>query len=223
MTEMIRDLPLDDRPRERLLMHGAETLSDSELIAVLLGSGSRGKSALQLAREVVRDGMSTLRHRELNDLASLAGMGPAKAARIGAAVELARRFLNDEPDDRPPFDADFLAQKLVGVFSFPQEHLGGAFLDSRHCVINHHDRIFVGTIDKALVSTREVIRLAMVENAVAIALYHNHPSGNPAPSQEDVTFTAKMKQSLALCDIQLVDHLIIGTHRYCSMKRAGFM
>lgn len=223
MTELIRDLPLDDRPRERLLMHGAQTLSDSELLAVLLGCGSRGKSALQLSRELLRDGMSALRNRELGDLASIAGMGPAKAARIGATLELARRFLNDEPDDRPQFDVDFLAQRLVGVFCFPQEHLGGAFLDSRHCVINHHDRIFVGTIDKAVVSTREVIRLAMVENAAAVALYHNHPSGNPTPSKEDLAFTARMKESLGLCDIQLVDHVIIGAHRYCSMARMGVM
>jgi DNA repair protein RadC len=221
MTELIRDLPLDDRPRERLLMHGPQTLSDSELVAVLLGSGSRGKNALQLARELVRDGMSALRRRALNDLASVNGMGPAKAARIGAAVEIARRFLNDEPDDRPPFDADLLAQKLVGVYSFPQEQLGAAFLDSRHCIINHHERIFVGTLNKALVSTREVIRLAMVENAAAVALYHNHPSGNPAPSAEDFAYTAKMKESLGLCDLELVDHLIIGAHRYCSMKRVG--
>jgi DNA repair protein RadC len=223
MTEMIRDLPLADRPRERMLMHGPTTLSDSELLAVLLGSGSRGKNALQLARELLgQEGMSALRRRPLADLSTVAGMGPAKAARIGATIELARRFLNDEPDDRPAFDADLLA-RLVGTFAFPQEHLGAAFLDSRHCIINHHEKIFVGTLDQALVSTREVIRLAMVENAAAVALYHNHPSGNPAPSAEDLTFTAKMKESLGLCDIALVDHLIIGAHRYCSMKRAGAM
>lgn len=221
MTESIRDLPLDDRPRERMLMHGAETLSDSELLAVLLGSGSHGRNALQVARELVKDGMSTLRRRHLKDLTTVAGMGPAKAARIGAAVEIARRFHNEEPDERPAFDSDMFAQKLVGNYSFPQEHLGGAFLDSRHCIINHHERIFVGTINQALVSTREVIRLALVENATAVALYHNHPSGNPAPSKEDLAFTAKMKESLRLCDIELVDHLIIGEHRYCSMKRAG--
>jgi DNA repair protein RadC len=220
-TDVIRDLPTDERPRERLLMHGPQTLSDSELVAILLGSGFRGKNAIQLARELLADGMSGLRRRELSDLAEVRGMGPAKAARIGAVMEIARRLLSGEPDDPTPFDSDVLARRLVGTFSHhAQERLGVAFLDSRHHVIKHRE-VFVGSLGHALVSTRDVIRYAMLDNAAAVALYHNHPSGNPAPSQEDLTFTAKMKESLSLCDIELVEHLIIGAHRYCSMKQTG--
>lgn len=223
MTDVIRDLPSDDRPRERLLLHGPQSLSDAELVAILLGSGRRGKNAIQLGRELLMDGMSGLRRRELSDLTEVSGMGPAKAARIGAAMEIARRLLNGEPDEPPVFDSDHLARRLVGTYSHhAQERLGAAFLDSRHRVVKHRE-IFVGSLSHALVSTRDVIRFAMLENAAAVALYHNHPSGNPAPSPEDLTFTAKMKQSLSLCDIELVEHLIIGSHRYCSLKQTGHL
>lgn len=223
MTEVIRDLPSDDRPRERLLMHGPQTLSDAELVAILLGCGLRGKNAIQLARDLLDEGMSGLRRRDLSDLAEVAGMGPAKAARIGAAMEIARRLVSGEPDDPPAFDSDYLARRLVGTYSHhAQERLGAAFLDSRHRIIKHRE-VFVGSLSHALVSTRDVIRFAMMDNAAAVALYHNHPSGNPAPSEEDLTFTAKMRESLSLCDIELVEHLIIGSHRYCSMKRTGHL
>ena len=204
-------------------MHGPQTLSDSELLAILLGSGLPGKNAIQLARELLANGMSGLLRRELSDLVDLPGMGPAKAARIGAAVELARRFVNGEPDDPPQFDSDAFARKLVGTYSHhAQERLGAAFLDSRHRIISDRP-IFIGSISNALVSTRDVIRFAMLDNAAAVALYHNHPSGNPTPSEEDLKFTKKMKESLELCDLQLVEHLIIGTHRYCSLQRSGHL
>lgn len=221
MTDMIRDMPVNDRPRERLLTVGPQSLADSELIAVLIGSGVQGRNAIELARDLLVNGMSGLRRRELQDLADQPGIGPAKAARIGAAMELARRFINGEPDDPQQFDSDVIAQKLVGTYAHhAQERLGAMFLDARHRVISDRP-VFIGSISNALVSTREVIRFAVLDNAAAVALYHNHPSGNPSPSDEDIRFTKKMKESLALCDLELIEHLIIGTHRYCSMKRAG--
>ncbi len=221
MTDVIADLPPDDRPRERLLSHGAETLSDAELVAILLGSGVHGKNAIQLARELLGDGMSALRARETRYLAGLHGVGVAKASRIAAAFEISRRLASGEPEEPPPFDAPTFGSRLVGTIGHhPQERLGAAFLDSRHRILGQRE-IFVGTINSALVSTRDIIRFALLERACAIVVYHNHPSGNPSPSADDLAFTQKLRQSLTLVDVELVDHLIVGAHRWFSMKERG--
>ena len=221
MTEVIADLPIDDRPRERLLTHGADTLSDAELIAILLGSGVRGKNAIQLAREMLQDGMTSLRRRDPATIAKLAGVGPAKASRIAAAFEVARRLSSAEPDSLPTFDPDVFGRALVTSYAHHvQERLGAAFLDSRQRVLRQRE-IYVGTINHAAVSTRDVIRFALQENACAIVLYHNHPSGDPAPSAEDLMFTRKMSESLRLCDIELADHIVVGAHRFYSMRQRG--
>lgn len=221
MSEVIADLPIDDRPRERLFNHGPETLSDAELIAILLGSGMHGKNAIQLAREMLHDGMSSLRRREPGSLARLAGVGPAKASRIAAAFEVARRLSASEPDSLPTFDIDVFGRALVTNYAHHvQERLGAAFLDSRQRIVRQRE-IFVGTINHAAVSTRDVVRCALEENACAVVLYHNHPSGDPSPSAEDLMFTRKMVESLRLCDIELADHIVIGTHRFYSMRQKG--
>jgi DNA repair protein RadC len=155
-------------------------------------------------------------------------MGPAKAARLMAAFELARRFAeqqNGENEKPKPlaYDADALGRSLMVRFApNMQERVGGVFLDSRHRIL-HQRVIFAGTIDHALVSTREIIRLALHENAVGVVLYHNHPSGDPTPSLEDVKFTEKLRDSLKLCDISLVDHMIVSTSRYLSMRDRGLL
>lgn len=222
MTDVIRDLPRDERPRERLLQHGAQTLSDAELIAVILGTGAPGKNAIQLARELLMGGVHTLRRRDLSSLGSIRGVGPAKVARVRAAVELARRLSSDEPDPgKDLFDASVLGQRLVAGYGHEtQERLGAALLDTRHRVLKQRE-IFIGTNDKTLVSTREIIRFALIEHAKGVVVYHNHPSGDPTPSNEDLTFTKKLKNSLDLCDVDLVDHLVIGAHRYHSMRERG--
>lgn len=223
MREVIADLPLDDRPRERLLAHGAETLSDAELIAVLLGSGLPGKNAIQLAREILREGMSGLRRREPAEIARLNGIGPAKASRIAAAFEVARRLSSAEPDSLPAYDPEVFGRALITEYAHHvQERLGAAFLDSRERLLRQRE-IYVGTINHAAVSTRDVIRHALAENACAVVLYHNHPSGDPTPSAEDLLFTRKMTESLRLCDIELADHIVIGAHRYYSMRQRGQM
>jgi DNA repair protein RadC len=223
MTDVIRDLPRDDRPRERLLMHGPETLSNSELVAILLGSGVPGKNAIQLARELLSEGMARLRDRDVKHLESIAGIGPAKIARIAAAFEISRRVITGEPDEPPAYDAAVLGRSLISTLAHQrQERLGALFLDSRHRILKQRE-IYVGTMNNALVSTREIIEYALTHYATAIVAYHNHPSGNPAASDDDITFTRKLRESLALIDIDLVDHLIIGAHRYHSMKLRGEM
>jgi DNA repair protein RadC len=221
MTDVIRDLPRDDRPRERLLMHGAETLSDAELVAILIGSGLPGKNAIQLARELLSGGMSRLRSRDVKFLETIDGVGPAKIARISAAFEISRRIVTGQPEDPPEYEASSLGRTLIGKHAHQrQERFGAVFLDSRHRILKQRE-IFVGTVNNTLVSTREIIACALAQNATAIVAYHNHPSGNPEASADDITFTKKLSASLALVDIELVDHLIIGAHRYSSMKQRG--
>ena len=223
MTDVIRDLPRDDRPRERLLAHGAETLSDAELVAILLGSGVPGKNAIQLARELLREGMSGLRRTDTKRLEKFAGVGPAKIARISAAFEISRRILNGVPDEPPAYDLGMLGRMLVGSFArVRQERLGATFLDARRRVLKQRE-IYIGTINTALVSTREIITEALMGNAAAVVIWHNHPSGSPAPSDDDIAFTKKLKYSLSTCDIELVDHLIIGAHGYYSMFERGLL
>lgn len=221
MTELIADLPVDDRPRERLLTHGAETLSDAELVAILLGSGVRGKNAIQLARELLANGLSSLRRCETSYLASINGIGPAKAARLAAALEMSRRIDSGRPDEPPVYEPRILGPQLVTRYSHhTQERLGAAFLDSRGRILQQRD-IFVGTINNAFVSTRDIIRYALLDCACGVVVFHNHPSGNPAPSAEDIHFTKKLQQSLELVDMELVDHVIVGEKRYFSMKERG--
>lgn len=221
MTDIIRDLPVDERPRERMLRHGASTLSNAELLAVLLGSGVRGKNAIQLGRELLKDGFSALRKRDLRELDKIPGIGLAKLTRIFAAIELSERMFSEIPDEPPPYDLDILGRALVTQYARErQERLGAVLLDSRARVLKQQE-IYVGTIDNALVSTRDIITFTLLEYATGVVLYHNHPSGSPIPSEDDMTFTNKLNECLAKCDIDLVDHLIIGAHGFYSMKERG--
>ena len=223
MTDVIRDLPRGDRPRERMMMHGAATLSDAELLAVILGSGVPGQNAIELARHLLADGIRNLRRRELANLADVRGVGPAKAARIAAVFEMSRRMSSEQPEDPPAFDVNVLGRKLVSGYGHQtQERLGAAFLDSRHRIRRQRE-IYVGTMNNALVSTRDIIRFTLLERATAVVIYHNHPSGDPSPSDEDIAFTRKLTDSLSMIDIELVDHLVIGSHRFVSMMRGGYL
>jgi DNA repair protein RadC len=223
MHELIADLPLDDRPRERMLKHGAETLSDAELLAVLLGSGLRGKNAIQLARELLDDGFASLARCDAEQLAKRNGIGEAKATRVVAAFEIARRLVEFRTSGPSDFDAELFGRNLViRTARLNQERLGALLLDSRRRIIR--DRmLYVGTINRAIVSTREVIRQTLDANAVGVVLYHNHPSGDPTPSGEDNTYTRRTRESLKLMDIELVDHIIAGAHSFVSMKGKGLL
>jgi DNA repair protein RadC len=222
VTDVIRDLPRDDRPRERMFEHGEKTLSDAELVALIIGTGAHGKNAIQLARELLAGGVGTLKRRDLTALSAIHGMGPAKTARIRAAVELSNRMNEEVPAVVPDkFDMDTLGAKLVTTHAREtQERLGAALLDARNRVTKQRE-IFIGTNNRTLVSTREIIRFALIEHANGVVIYHNHPSGDPTPSDEDLEFTKKLHHSLWSCDLQLVDHLVIGAHGYSSMRQRG--
>lgn len=218
MTQVICDLPRDDRPREKMQMHGPHMLSNAELLALFIGCGRRGKNAIDIARELLGEGMSRLAAREFTALAAISGIGPAKACRILAAFEFARRVASGEPEEPPDFDTHSVGAKLVTKYGrLHQERLGAIVLDSRHRILRQRE-IFIGTINNALVSTGDILKFALLENGAAVVVYHNHPSGSSVPSAEDESFTKKLKYSLGMADIELVDHLIIGAHGYFSMK-----
>ncbi|HVG25534.1 MAG TPA: DNA repair protein RadC, partial [Thermoanaerobaculia bacterium] len=204
--------------------HGAPTLSDADLLAVILGTGLRGKNAIHLAHEILGGPAQNLRNRDLKTLLAAPGLGPAKVARIAAAIELGRRFVNAPPEPQPPlFDTWAFGAELVRTHGrHQQERFGIALLDARHRIRDQRE-IFIGTMDKTLVSARDVIRLACVENAKGIVLFHNHPSGDPTPSEQDITFTRQLRETIEKVDIDFVDHLIIGIHRFTSMKEMGLL
>lgn len=218
---LMRDIPESCRPRERLLKNGVKSLSDVELLAVILGTGAPGKNVLQLARDLLREGgWSGLRKRDLTTMRNEIGIGDAKAARIAAVFELTYR-ITLEVQEKERFDASQLGPKLIsGYGHFPQEHLGAVLLDSRHR-LGRQREIFVGTLSRAAVSPGEILRFALSDHASAIVLFHNHPSGDPTPSQDDIAMTHKLRDSLKLLDIELVDHLVVSEHRYMSMKQAS--
>lgn len=220
--ELIADLPLDERPRERMKLHGATTLSDAELLAILIGSGTRGRSSIQLARALLEDGLPALARRDWPAGRPASGIGPAKASRIAAALEIGRRLAALGDGDRDPIrDAASIARPLIARYShYMQERLGALFLDSKNRIIRERE-IYVGTLNATTVSTRDVLRLALEENAAGIVAFHNHPSGDPSPSAEDIAFTRKLNDAARLFGVELVDHLIIGANRFVSLRSRG--
>jgi DNA repair protein RadC len=222
----IRDWPDGERPREKLLERGAQLLSDAELLAVLLGSGTRGQSAVELARTLIGQ-FGTLRNLLTADARrSLAqsGIGPARYATLQAAVELARRHFREalrlgptlaEPDATRNFLIAQLRDRPYEVFCC-------LFLDSRHRLIAFEE-LFRGTIDRAGVHPREVLRQVLLHNAAAVMFAHNHPSGILEPSQADELITRRLKEALALMDVRVLDHFIIGDGVCYSFTEAGLL
>ena len=222
MTELINDLPMEERPRERLLQHGPQSLSDAELVAILLGSGTRGKSAVSVARDLVRDGLRELTRREWGEGARVPGLGSAKWARISAALEIGRRVAAQLDGPREPVrDAESIARPLIARYSHHvQERLGAVFLDSKNRIIRERE-IYIGTLNSTTVSTRDILRYALQENAASVIIFHNHPSGDPSPSAEDLVFTRKAVEACKLMGVEVLDHLILGANRYVSLKQRG--
>jgi DNA repair protein RadC len=221
---LIGDLPLDERPRERLIKHGPQTLSDAELVAILLGSGTRGRSAISVARELLSDGLRDLSRREWGHGARVNGVGLGKWARIAAALEIGRRIAAHLDGERDPIrDPESIARPLIARYShYVQERLGAVYLDSKNRVIRERE-IYVGTLNSTTVSTRDVLRYALHDNAASIVVFHNHPSGDPAPSAEDLVFTRKLVEAGRLLGVDILDHLILGANRYVSLKQRGAM
>lgn len=209
---LLRELPADDRPRERLLEHGARALSDSEVVAVLLGTGTRGVSALDLARRLLGHvgGLEGLRACGAEDL-EVPGVGPAKRCAVLAACELAVRLARSslphrEPLSRPAAAARYLDLRYGRV---DQEVMGALFLDTRHRLIREEE-VFRGTLGRAAVEPRPILKRGLLLGAAAFLLFHTHPSGDPSPSAEDLAFTRRLRDAGELVGISLLDHLVLG-------------
>jgi DNA repair protein RadC len=220
----MKELSPDDRPREKLQRHGVAALGDNELVALVLGSGSRHADALGVANELLRlrGGLHGLARSTWNDLEAVAGVGLAKAAQLLAAVEMGRRTLAHAPGARiqlrTPHDA--AAYLLPAFGSRPVEQFGLVLLDSKHRVLRT-SIIAIGTLNSTIVEPRDVFREAIVGGAAAVVVFHNHPSGDPSPSPDDMNLTERLRATGALVGIALVDHLVLGDARYCSFKEIG--
>lgn len=222
----IRDWPDNERPREKLLAHGPAVLSDAELLAIFLSSGRQGADAVACARNLLqRHGpLRTLLELGSKQLLALPGIGPARACALLAALELGHRHLaadlqRGEAMTDPHAAGRYFAQRLRGL---PHEVFAVLFLDTRHRAIAFEE-MFRGTIDGAEVHPREVVRRALGHNAAALIVGHNHPSGNGEPSAADRAITARLKQSLALVDIRLLDHFVIGDGSPVSLAARGWV
>jgi DNA repair protein RadC len=220
----IRDWPADERPRERLLEKGAAALSDAELLAILLRTGTSGRSAVDVARQVLDDfrSLRKLIAADRKRFCSVPGLGLARYAELQAAIEISRRQLAESLKAGPLLASpratrDFLTAKLRDL---EHEVFCCLYLDKRHRLV-HFEEMFRGTIDGASVHPREVVKHALQRNAAAVIVAHNHPSGVAEPSQADELITQRIKEALALVDIRLLDHIIVGDGVSVSLAERG--
>ena len=220
----IADLPVDERPRERMARGGAVALSDAELVALLIEPGRKGKSSLDIAREVVADGLLVLARQEWIPGKAVGSLGASRVARIGAALELGRRIAvlsvtSSEPIRQP----EIAARRLMATYGHrSQETFGALYLDARHRIISERE-IFIGTLTAASVSPRDVFRFAFNDHAAAAIVFHNHPSGDPSPSPHDLAFTTKLASIGGVLGVEVLDHLIVTSSSFVSLKQRNLM
>lgn len=224
---LLKDLPEDARPREKLLARGAAALSDAELLALLLRTGLPGKNALQLGQELLETfgGVAGLLHTTADDLKRIKGLGgTAKRAEIVAVLELARRALSAQLKEQPLFATpqavrDYLQLQLG---SRPHEIFAVLFLDSQHRLIALEE-LFRGTLTQTSVYPREVVVRALALHAGSVVLAHNHPSGEPRPSRADEALTQTLKAALSLVDVRVLDHFVVTGTQAVSMAELGLL
>ncbi|MGI6611257.1 MAG: RadC family protein [Limnochordia bacterium] len=217
-------MPRVERPRERLLAHGPQALSSRELLALVLNTGIAERSSLDLADEMLvrwRD-LRKLADASVEEIAQIRGVGPAKAVRLLAALELGRRLLLQTGEQRPQIRcaADVAALSLAKMRDLPREEFVAFLLDTKHRVIEAKT-ISVGHLSASLVHPRELFREGVRRSAAAMILAHNHPSGDPEPSNEDVRLTHRLQQAGKLLGITVLDHVVIGDNRYVSLRERG--
>ncbi len=223
----LRELPRAERPRERLRTHGAHALSASELLAILIGTGGSGRSALAVAHDVFAHGHGSLRHLAALPVASLMtvhGLGEARAVGIHAALELGKRLAAEQRTEGIPLRAprDVWEAFAPRLEDLPVEEFHVAVLDAQHR-LERDLTITRGILNASLVHAREVFREAIAERAAAIVLIHNHPSGDPTPSPDDRKITTQLVEAGRLLDIPVLDHVIIGRGRFVSFSESGLL
>jgi DNA repair protein RadC len=223
---MIRDYPTDERPRERMVQSGAASLSNQELLAIILRTGTKSESVLQLSNRVLTtfEGLRLLKEASLEEITDINGIGLAKAVQIMAAVEIGRRIANLEYDDRysirsPEDGANYVMNDMRFL---SQEHFVCLYLNTKNQVL-HKQTIFIGSLNASIVHPREVFKEAFRRSAASIICIHNHPSGDPTPSREDIEVTKRLAECGKIIGIDVLDHLIIGEKKYVSLKEKGYL
>ncbi len=223
-TYRITDLHESERPRERLASLGSQVLSSAELLAILLRVGVRGENAVQVGQRLLHKfgGLGGLHRAPFEELVHQHGIGEAKAAQIKAAIELGRRLTLESPEERPIINgpADAAALVRYEMSALEQEHLRVLLLDTRNHVLDIVE-VYRGSVNMSQIRVGEVFKAAIRRNATAVIVVHNHPSGDPTPSPDDVAVTRALAQAGKLVDVEVLDHLIIGTGRYVSMRERG--
>ena len=223
----IHDIPSGERPRERLRDKGAPYLSNPELIAILLRDGMRGENVLDMSRRLLVefDGLDGLSKTTLEEFCAVRGIGEAKACQLLAALELGKRVASVTPKARPIITCAEDVRNVVGaeMVGLEQEQLRTLLLNNKHEVLGV-DTIYQGTVNSAAIRVAEILRPAIRRNCPAIVIVHNHPSGDPNPSPEDILVTRRARQSAEMMDIELLDHIVVGRRGVVSMrsKQLGF-
>jgi DNA repair protein RadC len=222
----IKELPNEERPRERCMRSGPASLSTTELLAILLRTGTRGKNALDLARDLLSrcGSLRGLASRSPSEVQSVAGLGPARAAQVSAALELARRFSEEEVLQAETLGGAEEAYRFLRprLRDLPHEVFAVIFLNQKHGVLSYRE-LFRGSVCASSVHPREVVKEVLKENAAAVILAHNHPSGHVSPSPDDLRLTENLGALLKHIDVRVVDHLIVGGNGYFSFAREGLL
>ena len=221
----VKSLPADERPRERLLKAGAGALSDGELLAIILRTGLVGEMVTELANDLLVQygGFWGLHGATVEQLSRRRGLKGAKVAQLKAALEIGRRMREAAPDERPQVGSPDDAYRLLqfGMAALEQEEMWVILLDTRNRVIGRPRPIYRGSLNSTQVRVADLFREAVRENAASIVIAHNHPSGDPTPSPEDVRVTRDVVQAGKLLDVELLDHLVIGRRGFVSLKQRG--
>lgn len=223
----IKDIPQNERPKEKLLTYGAETLSNSELLALILRTGIQGENVLQLSDRLISEleGLDGILSASFKDITSIKGIKEGKASQILALSELFRRFrtLKAMKKDVKITSPKDLADLLMGEMNeLTQEVLKVILLNTKNMVIGAKD-VFKGSLNTSVVHPREIFKQAINKNSASIIICHNHPSGDPTPSKEDINITLRIKECGNIIGIELIDHIIIGNNKFVSLKERGLI
>ncbi|NFT05702.1 JAB domain-containing protein [Clostridium botulinum] len=223
----IKDIPKKERPKEKLLSYGADTLNNSELLVIILRTGTKGENVLQLSNRLLSkfQGLDGILEASLDDITSIKGIKEGKASQILALAELFKRFRTFKSADRDIkiMSPNDLAMLINGEMSLlKQEILKVIFLNTKNIVIGTKD-VFKGSLNTSIVHPREIFKEAVNKSSAKIIISHNHPSGDPTPSKEDINITLRIKECGEIMGIQLLDHIIIGKNGFISLKEKGFI
>lgn len=225
-TVAIKELPTEERPRERLQRYGAQSLSTAELLAIVLRTGTRERSAVGLAEHLLslHGGLRGVANATVDEMARVKGLGPVKGVQIAACVELGRRLASHTEETRPvirtPEDVAHLL--MAELRDSRKEHFIALMMDVKNRVLKRAT-VSVGTLDASLVHPREVFKEAVAISAAAVIVCHNHPSGDPTPSPEDRQITARLCEAGKVMGIEVLDHIVLGDGRWVSLKQLGWM